>query len=106
LVSQSAPSSPFGSVARTRALLALSLVTETYPRELARVLGLSLFSVQKALASLERDGVVASRMAGRTRLYALNPRYPASRELREYLERLSGRDFELRRRIGALSRRG
>jgi DNA-binding transcriptional ArsR family regulator len=81
-------------------------MTETYPRELARVLELSLFSVQKGLASLERDGLVTSRTLGRTRLYALNPRYLASRELREYLERLAGREFDLRRTIGALARRG
>lgn len=99
-------SSPFGSQARTRALLALSLMAETYPREMARVLDLSLFSVQKALASLERDGLVVSRTLGRTRLYALNPRYLASRELREYLERLAGREFDLRRRIGSVARRG
>jgi DNA-binding transcriptional ArsR family regulator len=92
-------SSPFGSLARTRALLALSLMAETYPRELARVLDAPLFSIQKALASLERDGLVASRLLGRTRLYALNPRYLASRELREYLERLAGREGDLRRRI-------
>lgn len=99
MVRAGAPSSPFGSLARTRALLALALMTESYPRELARVLETPLFSIQKALASLERDGLVASRLLGRTRLYALNPRYLASRELREYLERLAGRDFELRRRI-------
>ncbi len=82
-------------------MLALALMIETYPRELARVLDAPLFSVQKALASLERDGLVASRVLGRTRLYGLNPRYLASRELREYLERLAGRDFELRRKIAA-----
>jgi DNA-binding transcriptional ArsR family regulator len=92
-------SSPFGSLTRTRALLALALMTETYPRQLARVLDAPLFSVQKALASLERDGLVASRLLGRTRLYALNARYVASRELREYLERLASREFELRRKI-------
>ncbi len=86
-------------------LLALSLVTETYPRELARVLEMPLFSVQKALASVERDALVTSRMLGRTRLYSLNARYLASRELREYLERLAGREFELRRRVAASSRR-
>jgi DNA-binding transcriptional ArsR family regulator len=106
VVAASSASSPFGSHARTRALLVLSLVTESYPREVTRVLGLSLFSVQKALASLERDGLVASRMLGRTRLYSLNARYLASRELREYLERLAGREFELRRTVAALSRRG
>lgn len=106
MVMHPAASSPFGSQARTRALIALSLMTETYPRELARVLELSLFSVQKALASLERDGLTASRTLGRTRLYTLNPRYLATRELREYLERLSSREFDLRRRVAAVSRRG
>lgn len=106
MVARSALSSPFGSQARTQALLALSLMSETYPRELARVLELSLFGVQRALASLERDGLVISRMLGRTRLYALSPRYLASRELREYLERLAGREFELRRKLAALARRG
>lgn len=95
-------SSPFGSTARTRALLALVLMSEAYPRQLARVLAMPLFSVQKALASLERDGLVASRLLGRTRVYALNARYLASRELREYLERLAGREFELRRAVAAL----
>jgi DNA-binding transcriptional ArsR family regulator len=105
MVVTSSQSSPFGSNARTRGLIALSLVSEAYPRELARVLELPLFSVQKALASLERDGLISSRMLGRTRLYSLSPRYVASRELREYLERLAGREFDLRRRVAALGRR-
>jgi DNA-binding transcriptional ArsR family regulator len=92
-------SSPFGSVTRTKALLALALLTETYPRQLARLLDIPLFSVQKALASLERDGLIVSRLLGRTRLYGLNPRYLASRELREYLERLASSEFDLRRKV-------
>ena len=66
-------SSPFGSYARTRVLLALQLLRESYARELARMLDLSLSSVQKALQSFERDGLIAGRAAGRTRLYRLNP---------------------------------
>src|SRR5512133_349369 len=97
-------SSPFGSRARTRVLFALSLMDESYPRELARVLEAPLFSIQKALASLERDGLLASRVLGRTRLYTLNPRYIASRELREYLGRLAGRDFELKRTVSTVRR--
>jgi hypothetical protein len=94
--------SPFGSRARTRTLLALALMVESYPRELSRVVDMPLFSVQKALASLERDQILSSRLFGRLRLYGLNSRYLASRELREYLERLTAREFELRRRIGAV----
>ena len=61
-------SSPFGSRARTRTLVALQLLTETYARELARLLGLNLSSVQKALRSLERDGLIAGRTADSSRL--------------------------------------
>ena len=104
MVSESRSVGLFGSAARTRALLALSLMEESYPRELARVVEMPLFSIQKALASLERDGLLASRLLGRTRLYALNSRYLASRELREYLGRLAGREFDLRRRVGSVKR--
>src|SRR5574338_861534 len=106
MVNNPAWSSPFGSIARTRALLALSLAVETYPRELARLLDMPLFSVQQALASLERDGLVASHALGRMRRYTLNPRYVAARELRDYLERLAGREFDLRRKMTPVSRRG
>ena len=98
-------SSPFGSRARTRTLVALQLLTETYARELARLLGLSLSSVQKALRSLERDGLIAGRTAGRTRLYRLSPRAFARRELERYLERLSEPEAALRDRAARLRRR-
>ena len=99
------PPSPFGSRARTRTLLALQLLTETYARELARLLDLSLSSIQKALQSLERDGLVVGRPVGRTRLYRLNPRAFARRDLERYLERLSEPEVELRGRATRLRRR-
>lgn len=98
-------SSPFGSYARTRVLLALWLLAETYARELARLLELSLSGVQKALQSLERDGLVVGRAAGRTRLYRLNPRAPARQELERYLERLLESEADLRARAAGLRRR-
>jgi len=98
-------SSPFGSYARTRVLLALQLLGESYARELARLLDLNLSSVQKALQSFERDGLVAGRAAGRTRLYRLNPRTFARRELERYLERLLDSETELRARAAGLRRR-
>jgi len=55
-------SRPFGSPTRTHALLALQLLTESYARELARLLVLNLSGVQKALQSLERDGLVAASL--------------------------------------------
>jgi hypothetical protein len=54
-------SSPFGSYARTRTLLAIQALGENYPRELARVLEIGLASVQRALKSFERDGLVVAR---------------------------------------------
>ncbi len=98
-------SSPFGSNARTRVLLALQLLRESYARELARLLDLNLSGVQKALQSFERDGLVAARAAGRTRLYRLNPRAFARRELERYLERLLDSETELRARAACLRRR-
>lgn len=97
--------SPFGSRARTRVLLALRSTTESYPRELARLVGISLSAVQRALVSLEADGIVAARVAGRTRLYRLSPRTYARRELEQYLDRLLEAESALRARVTALRRR-
>ena len=66
-------SSPFGGQARTRVLMALRLLDESYPRELARVLDLPVSGVQMAVRGLERDGLLAARPAGRTRLVRLSP---------------------------------
>ena len=98
-------SSPFGGQARTRVLLALRLLDESYSRELARLLELPVNGVQGALRGLERDGLVAGRLTGRTRLVRLNPRYFAREELQRYLLALAGADVELTDRVAALRRR-
>jgi len=98
-------SSPFGGKTRTRVLLALSLLLESYPRELARILDAPLNGVQQALKGLEADGIVSGRNAGRTRLFRLNPRYFAYQDLRRYLLRLAEPEDELRERIDGLRRR-
>lgn len=86
-------------------LLALRLLAESYPRELARLLSMPLSAVQRALASLERDGLVAARPLGRTRVYRLDPRYFARQELQRFLLRLTEPDADLRGRVGAMRRR-
>jgi DNA-binding transcriptional ArsR family regulator len=98
-------SSPFGGQARTRVLLGLRLLDESYPRELARVLDLPVSGVQMAVRGLERDGLVAGRLAGRTRLIRLNPRYFAREELQQYLLKLAGADANLQKRVAELRRR-
>ena len=97
--------SPFGTAARTSVLLALSLLSESYPRELARLLDLPLSGVQRALRSLESDGLIAARSAGRTRLFRLDPRYFARAELLALLSRLSEAEDGLKGRVEALRRR-
>src|SRR5262245_46554719 len=97
--------SPFGSQARTRVLLALYLLTDSYPRELARLLEFSLSSVQKATQSLEKDGLIAGRAVGRTRVYRLSPRTYGRRELEQYLGRLLEMEDKLRSRAATLRRR-
>ena len=98
-------SSPFGSRARTRTLLALHLMQESYARELARLLSLSLSGVQKALGSLERDGLVAGRAVGRTRRFCIAPRAFARRDLERYLDRLLKPESALRARATTVRRR-
>jgi DNA-binding transcriptional ArsR family regulator len=98
-------SSPFGGQTRTRALIVLALLNESFPREMSRLLSEPINGVLQALASLEKDGLVAARSAGRTRLYQLNPRYFALAELRAYLARLAEPETELRNRIDSLRKR-
>lgn len=98
-------SSPFGGQGRTRALLALSLLRESYPRELARLLEMPLSGVQGALRGLELDGLVVGRSLGRTRVFQLNPRYFAAAALGEFLRRLAEPEADLRDRVAALRRR-
>ncbi len=98
-------SSPFGTSSRTVVLLALSLLGESYPRELSRLLDLSLSGVQRALRSLETDGLIAARSAGRTRLFRLDPRYFARADLARFLARLAETEDELKGRVDAVRRR-
>lgn len=97
--------SPFGSRTRTRLLLVLSLLEQSYARELSRVLEIPVSVIQKALLSLERDGLVAVRSVGRTRVVTLNPRYFARRELLALLNRLAEPEDRIRKAAATLRRR-
>lgn len=97
--------SPFGSQTRTRVLLALALLEQTYARELARILEIPISVLQKAILGLERDGLVAARKAGRTRLITLNPGYFARRELVALLDRLAEPEDGLRAAVAKLRKR-
>ena len=96
-------SSPFGGETRTRVLVALGLLETSYARELARLLVAPVSGVRKAIAALERDGLVSGRLVGRTRVVQLNPTYFAREALEAYLLRLADGSPALRFR--ALRRR-
>jgi DNA-binding transcriptional ArsR family regulator len=77
----------FDSPVKEKALQAILARGESYPRELARLFGLPVYTIQYQLRNLERGGVLYSRLRGRTRLYGFNPRYPFRKELLALLEK-------------------
>jgi hypothetical protein len=85
-----------GSERRTEVLVMTALLGETYPTELARLLGAPLYSVQTIVDALDREGILATRLVGNSRHVALDPRYFAYKELRELLLRLAEAEPTLR----------
>jgi predicted transcriptional regulator len=75
----------FGTTTRTRILVLLRIIEESYPRELSRLLAVGLFAIQRAVDALELDGVVATRLIGGSRRVSLNRRYYAAEQLSELL---------------------
>lgn len=76
-----------GSSSSERVMIFLFARREGYAREIARFFATDLNPIQKQLSKLEAGGVLASRVAGRTRLFSFNPRYPMIDELRALLEK-------------------
>ena len=95
----------FGSRTRSALLVAVRLLGESYPSELAALLGVRLFAIQRALRSLEAEAVIVSRLLGRTRRVTLNPRYANYRELSALLWKLGQGDIDLQRMLATRRRR-
>ena len=76
-----------GSESRERALIFIFARQRGYPTEIARFFETELFSIQRQLDRLEREGVLISELAGRTRLYQFNPRYAFLKELEALLDK-------------------
>jgi DNA-binding transcriptional ArsR family regulator len=83
------PLALFGNPTRTGVLLLLALIDESYPHELARLLGRSLSTVQGAVKALERDGALVTRRLGTERRITLNSRFYAAKALRALLVELA-----------------
>ncbi len=78
----------FGSTNKERILIFLKARREGYAREIARFFEVDLDPIQKQLERLENGGVIYSRKAGRTLLFAFNPRYPFLKELYQILDKV------------------
>ncbi len=72
---------------RTAARLSLYLFHhgEVYATGAAKDLGIHLSAVQRQLQKLETVGFLTSKLAGRTRLYSIDPKNPAARKLQEFI---------------------
>lgn len=77
-----------GSLSSERVLMFICARKEGYAREIARFYETGLAPIQKQLDKLELAGVLASRTAGRTRLYSFNPRCAFLTEIRALLEKV------------------
>jgi predicted ArsR family transcriptional regulator len=75
------------SVKKEKILFFLYSHGEGYAREIARTFKFNLNTVQNQLLNLESQGVLFSRLKGRVRLFALNPRYPFKKELEALLKK-------------------
>lgn len=95
----------FGTENRSRVLIALRLLEQSWASELSALLGLRLFVVQTALRSLELEGALVSQLVGRSRVFSLNPRYVAARELSELLWKLGSLDVDLQQQLAERRRR-
>jgi hypothetical protein len=99
----------FGSAVRTDVLVAIGRLKRTYLSEVAQVLDLHNFEVQRAVASLEEAGLVVTARMGTIRVAELSPQYPARDQLYALLLKLSEtpryrRRWLLRRRPRAIGK--
>ncbi|MGD8535295.1 MAG: winged helix-turn-helix domain-containing protein [Candidatus Aminicenantes bacterium] len=78
----------FGSENKGKILLYIYTHGESYPREIAKMLGLYLNGVQKQLLNMEEDGILYSKLKGKVRLFGFNPRYPFKKELESLFEKI------------------
>ncbi|MCK9374749.1 MAG: winged helix-turn-helix domain-containing protein [Syntrophobacterales bacterium] len=76
-----------GSLSGERVLVYLFARGEGYAREIARFYQTNLTPIQRGLEKFEANGILTSRLAGKTRLYAFNPRYAFKPELENLLKK-------------------
>ena len=77
-----------GSKSSEQVFIFLVAREEGYATEIARFFDSGIYAIQKQLDRLEKNDVLISKKAGRTRLYQFNPRYPFLNELKSLLEKV------------------
>ena len=77
----------FGNSVIEKILFFLYINEKCYPSQLKKKFDLPLYSFQKALARLEKGGVIVSHKEGKTLVYQYNPRYPFLIELKLFLKK-------------------
>lgn len=76
----------FGSRSAAQTLLFLQNYGEGYARHIAVTFGVSHMAIQRQLLRLEAEGVLVSRVVGKTRVFTWNPRSATVKNLRKFLE--------------------
>ncbi len=77
----------FGNPVIERIFFTILVYNESYALGLAKTFGEPVNRFQQQLKRLEEGGIIVSRLAGRTRIYTFNPRYPFLKELKDLISR-------------------
>ena len=75
-----------GNRSAARVLLFLQNHGDGHASRIARTFETSVMGVQRQLRRLEENGVLVSRLVGRSRVFTFNDRNPTVRHLRTFLE--------------------
>lgn len=70
-----------GSESAEKVLLYIANYGEGHAKGISENFNISLSQAQRQLNKFEREGVLVSRMVGRTRVFQFNPRYALKKEL-------------------------
>ena len=77
--------SVLGNTSATYVLLFLQSYEEGHASRISKTFDVSVMGIQRQLRRLEDNGVLISRMVGRSRIFSFNERNPTVRNLRTFL---------------------
>jgi hypothetical protein len=76
----------FGNESAARVLLHLFHYGEIHGAAISQDYGVALSPIQRQLARFEGSGILVSRLAGKTRIYAFNPKSPFTTPVKKIVE--------------------